>query len=127
MYPKTVTSQIIHYQALGFTASETQDVLQEKFNIKPHLNTIYNHRRSPYGVEILCELIRHQERDILKCSTAEDRELAMKYRDKLIEKLMDRLLPKRFEADVKSQHTEKILHVMVSAKMMKDDPRTVGT
>ena len=60
---------------------------------------------------MLYELIRHQERDILKSSTEEDRELAMKYRDKLIEKLMDRLLPRLTQ--IESRHTEEDVKIDV--------------
>lgn len=111
MYAKTVTEKIIHYQALGFTGEETRNALQEDFGIHPCLNTVYKHRRSPVGVEMLCELIRHQERDILKASSTEQREIAMKYRDKLIEKLMDRLFPRLTQID--SHHTQEDVTVEV--------------
>ena len=103
MYSKLITEEIIRLQANGFTAEETLTNLQEHHNIKPHLNTIYNHRTSPVGVEMLQELIRHQERSILKADSS-DPALAMRYRSDLIGKMMDKLLPDL----VYSEHKEDV-------------------
>ena len=83
MYPKQVIEDIIKYQALGFTGEETREALHKERNIYPNLNTIYKHRRSPVGQELAAELLRQQERDILKADS-ENRELAMKYRNELL-------------------------------------------
>jgi len=79
-------------QANGFTIKETQDYLEEHYQIKPHRNTIHAHRHSPIGQEMLHELIRHQERSILKADS-NDPSLAMKYRSDLIGKMMNKLMP----------------------------------
>jgi hypothetical protein len=52
MFNKTVTEEIVHYQALGFSAEETRVALKDKNEIEISLNTIYKHRRSPIGQEI---------------------------------------------------------------------------
>ena len=92
LYSKTVTEEIIRLQANGFSAQETRTYLQDNQQINPALNTIYKHRRSPIGQEMLQELIRHQERSILKADSTEPA-LAMKYRSDLIGKMMDKLMP----------------------------------
>jgi hypothetical protein len=92
LYSKLVTEEIIRLQANGFSAEETRTYLKENNNINPGLNTIYRHRKSPIGLEMLNELIRHQKRSILKAD-ASDPALAMNYRDKLIGKYMDKLMP----------------------------------
>lgn len=110
LYSKIITEEIIRLQAHGFSAEETRDYLQKEYDIRPALNTIYKHRRSPVGVEMLQELIRQQERDILKSST-ENRALALKYRSDLIGKLMDKLLPDL--ANIETSHTERIEEIKV--------------
>jgi hypothetical protein len=83
MYSKQVTEDIIKYQALGFSAEETREALKKERGVYPNLNTIYQHRRSPIGQELASELLRQQERDILK-SDSDNRELAMRYRNELL-------------------------------------------
>ena len=92
LYQKSITEEIIRLQANGFSAEETRAYLKKEKDIEPALNTIYKHRRSPIGVEMLNELIRHQERSILKADSS-DPSLAMKYRADLIAKMMDKILP----------------------------------
>ena len=103
LYAKTVIEEIIRLQANGFSAEETRAFLKEEKNIEPALNTIYKHRRSPIGHEMLMELIRHQERSILKADSTNPA-LAMKYRADLISKIADKVLPdlvySRHEEDV---------------------------
>ena len=111
MYSKLVIEEIIRLQALGFSGEETRETLQNKFGIRPCLDTVYRHRRSPIGAEMLHELIRHQERDILKADSEGQRQIAMRYRDKLIEKLMDKLMPDL--AQIESTHTERIEEIKV--------------
>ena len=89
MYPRQVTELIIYYQALGFSAEETRKVLKEQNGININLNTIYKHRRSPIGQEMINELIRQQQRDILKVD-AENKPLAMKYRNELLKLLLQK-------------------------------------
>src|SRR3972149_9549354 len=112
MYPKIVTEKIIEYQALGFSGEETREALQGKIGIHPCLNTIYAHRHSPIGIEMLHELIRHQERDILKADV-DAKGLAMKYRQKMIEFIGDRVCPPVLREEIRSEHTEtqRVLHL----------------
>ena len=92
MYSKIITQEIIRLQANGFTITETQAYLTEHYQINPHRNTVHAHRHSPIGVEMLQELIRHQERSILKANETNPA-LAMKYRSDLIGKIADKLMP----------------------------------
>lgn len=90
-YSKEVTGKIVECWGLGFTAEETVKAIQEWKGITISLNTIYRHRHSLTAKELIDELLRKQMRDIAK----EDRsDLRMKYRDKLLEKL----IPQRIEA-----------------------------
>ena len=110
LYSKLIIEQFIRLQAHGFSAEETRDYIQEHYEKKPCLDTIYRHRKSPIGKEMLEELIRQQERSILKQDTANP-PLAMKYRSDLIGKMMDKLLPDL--AHIESEHTEQITKIEV--------------
>ena len=103
MYPKIITEEIIRLQASGFTIKETQEYLHEHYQIQPHRNTVHIHRHSPIGQEMLFELIRHQQRSILKADSS-DPALAMKYRSDLIGKIADKIMPdlvySKHESDV---------------------------
>lgn len=106
MYARTITQRIIELQAKGFTLNETKDYLDKEYGINIHINTIWNHRKSPAGQEIIDELIRQQERAILKADV-EDRALAMKYRNELLKIL----LPQRIEAKGEITQTQRVLHL----------------
>jgi gamma-glutamyl phosphate reductase len=97
MYSRIITQRIVELQAHGFSATETQKALQDEYDISVGINTVYRHRKSSVGQEIIEELIRQQERDILK-SDADDRELAMRYRNELLKIL----IPSRMEILSKS-------------------------
>jgi hypothetical protein len=109
LYSKIITEEIVRLQANGFTAEETREYLKENHQISIGLNTVYRHRHSPVGVEMLQELIRHQERSILKADSTSPA-LAMKYRDKLIEKMINKIMPDLVysKAEVKSESTEQV-------------------
>lgn len=113
MYPRHITQRIIELQAKGFGAYETKEYLDKEYGINIHPNTIYNHRKSPVGQEIIDELIRQQERAILRAD-AEDRKLAMHYRNELLKIL----LPQRIEAISKQviQHIEEKRDVTILAE-----------
>lgn len=81
---------------MGFSAEETRSTLKEQNGISITLNTVYRHRKSAVGQEIVEELIRRQERSILKADT-DDPALAMKYRNELLKILV----PQRIEAYTK--------------------------
>jgi hypothetical protein len=100
MYPKTVIEKVVEYWALGFSAHETRIALQENHQIKICLDTIYKMRHGLTAQNLTDELIRRQERSILKADT-ENPALAMKYRNELLKIL----LPQRVEADVRQQNT----------------------
>lgn len=82
-YPKTITEAIIHYQAIGFSAHETQKALKEENGLDISLNAIYRHRKSIVAQEIIDEDIRNQKRRILKAE-ASNPELALKYANELL-------------------------------------------
>jgi len=93
IYPRTVTEKIVEYWALGFSAEETRQALTEKQNVAMALNTIYKHRHSLTAQTLIDELVRRQERAILKADT-DDPPLAMKYRNELLKILV----PQRIES-----------------------------
>ncbi len=95
MYQRNITEKIVDLQALGFSASETVDYLRSKNKVRIGINTVYRHRKSATAREIVDELIRRQERAIAT-EEAHNPALAMKYRDKLL----DKLLPLRIEQTV---------------------------
>jgi hypothetical protein len=97
MYARSITQRIVELQAHGLSATETQKALNEEYSLHIGINTVYRHRKSEVGQEIIEELIRQQERDILKSDT-DDRELAMRYRNELLKIL----IPSRMEILSKS-------------------------
>jgi len=115
MYQKAITERIVELWAHGFSAEETRQALQEQFNIKPCLDTVYKHRHSLTAQDLIDQLIRQQERAILKADT-DDRELAMKYRNELLKIL----LPQRIEAMSYSRQDVNVRKVefVVSPKLL---------
>jgi len=115
-YSREVTHKIVECWGLGLTAEETVKAIQEWKDITIALGTVYNHRHSITAQNIIDELIRKQLRDIAKES---DSDLRMKYRDKLLEKY----IPKRVEADLKSEHTEtqKLIHLHMYMPKKRED------
>ena len=92
MYPKHITERIVELWALGFTAEETRTAISEQYkNIG--LATVYRHRHNLTAKNLIDELLRHQERAILKAN-ADNPVVAMKYRNELLKIL----LPQRIEA-----------------------------
>ena len=108
MYARSITQRIVELQAHGLSATETQKALKEEYDINIGINTVYRHRKSPVGQEIIEELIRQQERAILKADM-EDKALAMKYRNELLKIL----IPQRVEA-ITYQQTEENVNINVS-------------
>ena len=88
-YNKAVTARIVDLWCLGLTAEGTVAELAVT-GIKVGLATVYRHRHGIAAQQILAELLREQLRDI---SEAADVRVRLKYRWKLLEKLMDRLMP----------------------------------
>ena len=115
-YSREVTHKIVECWGLGLTAEETVKAIQEWKDITIALGTVYNHRHSITAQNIIDELIRKQLRDIAK---EDDSDLRMKYRDKLLEKY----IPKRVEADLKSEHTEtqKLIHLHMYMPKKRED------
>lgn len=113
MYTKQVTNRIVELWAMGFSAEETRTALQEQYNIKPCLDTIYQHRHSLTAQHLIDELLRQQERAILKVGTDQP-ELALKYRNELLKIL----LPQRIEAISKQviEHIEEKRDVTILAE-----------
>jgi hypothetical protein len=129
MYPRQVTELIIYYQALGFSAEETRKALKEQNGININLNTIYKHRRSPIGQEMINELIRQQQRDILKADS-ENKPLAMKYRNELLKLLLQKPAEINVSASASTQtslaaEVEQI--IQVSREINADTPNTAET
>jgi hypothetical protein len=93
MFNKQTTEKIVELWGLGFTATETVTALKDE-GITISLHTVYNHRRSLTAQNLIDELIRRQERAILKAD-ADNPALAMKYRNELLRLL----LPQKIETD----------------------------
>lgn len=91
-YSKQITQKIVEYWGLGYTAEETRQQLKQNDNVTMSLHTIYNHRQSLTAQHLIDELIRKQERAILKADT-KDPSAAMKYRNELLKILV----PQRIE------------------------------
>jgi hypothetical protein len=108
MYSRAVTQRIIELQALGFSAEETRKRLREREGITLNLNTVYRHRRSQVGREIIDELIRTQLRSIAHAATGKGSAQAMKYRNELLKIL----IPVRIES-LSIQKTEANVNVNV--------------
>jgi hypothetical protein len=81
---KTTTQLIVQCWCNGLTAEETVDYLKEKHKISVALQTVYNHRKSLTAQDMVDELLRQQNRDIALA----DRALKLKYRDRVLAKLM---------------------------------------
>ena len=131
MFNKSVTEEIVRYQALGFSASETQTALKQENHIDISLNTIYKHRRSPIGQEIASELLRQQERSILKTDSSNP-ELAMRYRNELLKILIPQmtLILAKTETTNKTELSisKEAEEIIKFSRVFQDaDPSTSGT
>jgi hypothetical protein len=84
-YGKEVTGLIISCWGRGLSAEETKVYLKEVKNVNIGIATIYRHRKSLLASHLIDELIRAQLRDILETN---DLTLRLKYRDKLLAKLV---------------------------------------
>jgi Fe2+ or Zn2+ uptake regulation protein len=93
MYPKEITNLIVELWGLVFTAEETVKAIQERKGKHLGIATVYRKRNSLTAQNLIDELLRRQERAILKADT-ENPELGMKYRNELLKIL----LPQRIEA-----------------------------
>jgi len=100
MYSKEVTTIILADWAKGASAEETRKHLEDTVGISPCLNTIYTHRNGLTAQMLVDELLRQQQRDIVK---ADNPALRMKYRDLLLAKLM----PQRVEQKIEGGETIK--------------------
>jgi hypothetical protein len=94
MYSRTVTQRIIELQALGFSAEETRTRLRERDGLTINLCTIYKHRHSSVGREIIDELIRMQLRSIAHAAGKGASAQALKYRNEMLKIL----IPVRIES-----------------------------
>jgi len=119
MFSKQITQQIVEHWGLGFTAEESQKALADN-GITISLHTIYNHRRSLTAQNLIEELIRRQERAILKAD-ADSPELAMKYRNELLKILV----PQRIETKGELTQTQQVLHLhMWKPEQIEQQPTT---
>jgi hypothetical protein len=96
MYPKIITEKIIELQAKGFSAEETRSYFQQEQGLKIGLNTVYRPRKSVVGQEIADEMVRTQQRSILK-QEEKNPALAMKYRNELLKLLIPQRIEQKIE------------------------------
>ena len=111
-YSREVTGKIVECWGLGFTAEETVTAIAEWKNIRIGLATVYRHRHSLTAQQIIDELLRKQLRDIAKVD-ADKPGLAMKYRDKLLEKLIPQTVLQY------SRSVERVEHVDLTPLLAK--------
>jgi len=117
-YSKEVTNKIVECWGLGFTAEETVKTIKEWKDITIALHTVYRHRHSLTAQQIIEELMRKQFRDI---ANEEDSEVRMRFRDKLLEKL----IPQRIETKGELTQTQQILHLhMWKPEQIEQQPAT---
>lgn len=93
-YSKEITQEILKCYARGLTAHETVQFFKEKRKMKIGVQTIYRHRKNLTAAILIEEMLRNQKRDISDAPL----HLRLKYRDKLLEKLlphMYKILAKR--------------------------------
>jgi len=101
---------IVECWGLGLSAEETRTYIDRTKGVMMGLATVYRHRHSITAQHMIDELMRKQRRDIAK---EDDSDLRMKYRDKLLEKL----IPHRVE----SLQVQKIdQHVIIDATEDED-------
>ena len=114
-YTKQVTYKIVECWGLGLTAEETVDAIEQWRGIRIGLATVYRHRHSITGQKIIDELFRKQLRDIAQA----DPETRLKYRDKLLEKL----IPQRVESYSMAEVRDiKLNIVRVDREIIKNEP-----
>ena len=95
-YSKEITNMIVECWGLGLSAEETREYISRSKEVMIGLATVYRHRHSITAQQIIDELMRKQMRDIAKEG---DSDLRMKYRDKLLEKL----IPQRIESYLRQE------------------------
>ncbi len=98
---KTVTQQIVKAWAKGLTAEETVKFLKDECHVDVCLNTVYAKRKSLDASEMIEELMREQLREIV---IAPDLAVRLKYRDKILDKLMPRKPTVAIENNVKVEN-----------------------
>ena len=109
-YSREITNKIVECWGLGFTAEETVTAIAEWKDIHIGLATVYRHRHSLTAQQIIDELLRKQMRDIAK---EDDSDLRMKYRDKLLEKLIPQTVLQY------SRSVERVEHVDLTPLLAK--------
>ena len=109
MYRKEITRLIIECWGKGLSAEETREFIHRKEDILIGLATVYRHRHSITGQQMVDEIFREQRRDIALEQNGETR---MKYRNELLKILV----PQRIESysKIESESTEKIVVENVS-------------
>ena len=110
-HSKQTVQHIVEMWGLGFTAEETRRALREQYSVHVGLATVYRKRHSITAQIMIDELMRKQMRDIARSDTAESR---MKYRDKLLEKLIPQRIESVTEATLK--HVEEKRDVTIIAE-----------
>ena len=109
-YSREITNKIVECWGLGFTAEETVTAIAEWKGIRIGLATVYRHRHSLTAQQIIEELMRKQMRDIAK---EDNSDLRMKYRDKLLEKLIPQTVLQY------SRSVERVEHVDLTPLLAK--------
>lgn len=109
MYSKLIIDKIIDDWVKGASAQETQHHIQNTYNKKPSLTTIYKYRDKQTAEQRAEELLKHQLRSITKAEP-DDLKLAMHYRNELLKLFYGTKIMSyhKEEIDIKSKHEEKL-------------------
>jgi hypothetical protein len=78
---------IVECDAMGKSAHETVEYVKKHGDMEIHYQTVYAHRKSMRAAEVINEILRQQKRDIAEAEI----ETRLKYRDKLLDKLLPQL------------------------------------
>lgn len=87
--------RIVELWALGASAEETVKRMRDE-GFKIAIASVYRHRHSITASQMVEEITRRQLRDIAQA----DMPLALKYRDKLLEKMMPHKIEQHLDAQV---------------------------
>ena len=116
-YSREITETIVLCWGKGYTAEETREYIKKSFNKNPHLNTIYAHRHSLTAQQIIEELMRQQLRDIALCQSPTAK---MKYRDKLLDKLIPKAIEMKTEGTLNLDGLEGAVNKIIDFSRKED-------
>jgi hypothetical protein len=116
-YPKEITETIVLCWGKGYTAQETVEYIQKIHKKSVSKKTVYRHRHSLTAQEIIEELMRQQLRDIALCQSPTAK---MKYRDKLLDKLIPKAIEMKTEGTLNLDGLEGAVNKIIDFSRKED-------